>query len=455
MTASAKASEIPVTSVWMDHETTRLNPEWATSTPKDATSGGLGELLDRLTRFVAIPQATVMLDGTVPAQLGLSGPRPGLERRTGTPALKSAADRGWTIGDERAWMVARRTEQHQGKSFERVIYLGIVPWLDTTTFALLAPGDSLLTVWRMYEWAGMMGLPFFGEQLGLNGHNVLRDRCTLKSQPRWIPNNWEGIEPARKSTELPFAWKGPQPTTGWVHQFDATAQHLGAMNNVYVAGDMLHRERPSEPVRKNLCGYYRVIPPAWSMGRSLPHPIGRLGKDPTSPVWVTHVTLDFLMELAEDFGIIEPPEILECYVADNRMRVFRTFGEILAKALRRAATYDQDPEMHQAVKTVYKATVGLMARPGGRIYRPDWAHAVIAQARCDLFRKAYREGSRARYTPPRSDDVRIGSGRWPVEVETDSLWYASPTEVPVWPNTFLRGDGLTGGTFTVKKSREV
>jgi hypothetical protein len=40
-------------------------------------------------------------------------------------------------------------------------------------------------------------------------------------------------------------------------------------------------------------------------------------------------------------------------------------------------------------------------------------------------------------------------------VDADAVWYTSPTEEPDWPNTFLQGDGLTGGTFVVKDFQKV
>lgn len=442
---------VPPTAVWIDQKTTRINPEYATTTPPDATARGLGEFLNRVDDFVAWPAATVMLDGTVPRQLGFTGgpPAPG---QTGTEPLRRAREHGWEIREERVWMTAVRKEKNGHK--ERTIHIGIVPWLSPRTFELFAPHDPQLMQWRMYEWARMLGVPFHGEQLALAGHDVIRDRCTLKKNPKWLFPATDAIEPAHQTTELPYAWTGPQPTSGWVHQFDATAQHMAALGNVHVSGDLLQHRTPGDPVRRNPPGYYRVVPPPWLMPNYLPHPIGRLRDDTTSPIWVTHVTLDFLMELHEDYGIVDPPELLDSWTSDYRCRVFRKFGEILSRALRESATYKEDPVMHTAIKTVYKATVGLMARPGGRIYRPDWTHAVIAQARCDLWRKAWREGAKLQYRSTRSGDTLIGSGAWPVEFETDALWYASPTDQPNWPTTFMKGDGLTPGTFVVKKSRK-
>lgn len=442
---------VPVTAVWVDHEMTRVNPEYATSTPPDATSGGLGELLNRLDGFLAFPAATVMLDGTVPSQLGFSGPPPE-PGKVDSPPLASARAKGWEVREERVWMTFTRKDRRK----ERTIHVGVVPWLSPRTFALYAQGDPLLMQWRMYEWTRMLGVPFVGEQVGMSGHNVIRDRCVLKKEPRWfLPNRGIGIEPAGRATELPFNWRGPQPDFGTLFQFDATAQHMAAMNNVHVSGDFLQHRTPGEPVRQNLPGYYLVEPPYWGRSGCLPHPIGRLDGEPGEPKWVTHVTLDFLMELHEDHGIVDAPKLLDSWVSDYRCRVFRNFGAILSNALRESATYTEDPVMHTAMKTVYKATVGLMARAGGRIHRPDWTHAVVAQARCDLWRKAWREGSKARYRPPRSDDVLTGSGAWPVRMETDALWYHAPDDTPVWPATFLQGDGLTPGTFVVKKSQKV
>lgn len=446
----------PVTAVWIDQDITRVNPEFATSTPPEAVSGGLGELLDRLDKFVARPAATVLLGGSVPGQLGFRGSRPpALGEQTGTYALNSAAKHGWKITKEQPWMVARRTETIGKRTYERVINIGVSPWLDVKTFPLLAPGDPVLTLWRMYEWTRMLGIPYFGSQVGLAGMQIIADRCTLKRIPRWQPTNWEEIEPAHKATEHPFRWESPAPHNPgpWHHQFDVTVQYMSAMNNVYVAVDALRRTPVPELATKgNPVGYYRVIiPQAWNLGMQLPHPAGQVERG--VPVWVTHPTLDILAQCA-DQGIMEAPEILECWSSPTKARVFREFGETMALAIREASTYAEDPQMFKAVKQIYKSTVGLLERPGGRIYRPDWAHAIRAQARTELWRKMHREGMKHRYTPPRSDITLTGSGRWPVEVEADAVWYSSDTDQPNWPTTFLQGDGLTGGTFVVKKSRK-
>jgi hypothetical protein len=87
-----------------------------------------------------------------------------------------------------------------------------------------------------------------------------------------------------------------------------------------------------------------------------------------------------------------------------------------------------------------------MNRPGNSVYRPDWHHAVIAQARSNLWRKLWKVGTTA--------------DRWPIEIMVDNAWYESddpdperarPVGLPPC-NRLGQTDAL--GTFKVKGTRE-
>jgi hypothetical protein len=210
------------------------------------------------------------------------------------------------------------------------------------------------------------------------------------------------------------------------------------------------------PTLKNPAGYYLItVPKLWDLTGRLPHPAG--GKTLEDRAWVTAPTLNLLAECAETHSLMDLPEVHDRWVSHlppekgggvhPGTRVLRKFGDTVAAAVKgahaMALVNAEEAVMVRTVKDVYKWTRGMLERPGGRIHRPDWAHAITAQARVNLWRKIYTEG--------------MTSGRWPVRVDADACWYASdnPDPVAAAPETFKLGDGATGGTFTIKGTKEV
>jgi hypothetical protein len=291
---------------------------------------------------------------------------------------------------------------------------------------------------------------------------IIRDQCTLKTTPtspapRWQPQWEESCIPARQATEVADNWttdRAPDPGRPFAHMFDMTTQHLSAAGAVTVAVNALrHRTRPLPPEElstTNEPGYYRVtIPEARELAGYLPHPAGRYR--PGDTVWVAHPTLDLLVRCAQTYRIMALPDVLEAWTAPGT-RVFRAFAQRMSVALKEAgASYGElDQTMMPTLKQVYQSMTGLMETPGPggaprRIYRPDWSHAIKAQARVELWRKMHLEGT-------------TGSGRWPIEVTADGVWYTSATPDPDWPATFRRSDPggpPAPGAFVVKKTKEI
>lgn len=453
-------------SIYVDHETTFFSPEYGSSTPSAVLSTGLGLFLDRVSQIVAFPAGTVLLGGVAPQMLGFDGPKPvDFGARQGTPPLKAAADHGWRIASERAWMTATRKEKIRGRVTDRVIHLGIVPWLDHSTFPLWTDEGPQALLWRMFEWSRLLGVPYFGKEPGLSAMSIVRDECALRKEPRWQPVWDESCIPARQATEVADNWHAnrlPDPARPYAHMYDMTTQHNSAAESVTVALDALqHRStvKAADLGMSNLPGYYLVtIPEAWNLAGYLPHPAGRYR--PGDTVWVAHPTLDLMVRCAETYKVLAMPEVHQAWVAPGG-RVFREFSGRLSAALKEATlSYGPlDSCMVPALKQVYQSLTGLMettdsrGRPR-RIHRPDWAHAIKARARVLLWLKMYAEGSGATVT---RDGQRVtGSGRWPTQVTADGIWYSSTTEEPEWPETFLRSDGskVEPGRFVVKKLRK-
>jgi hypothetical protein len=456
---------------WINQDRTWFESTHGVATPLDVADGGLGALLNRLDPKLTSP-ATVLLAGDMPALLGFPATAPKPKKTTARKdatvpvPLQSARDAGWKISAPlRPWMIflrpllddaGRPVKNRDGQPVERVIHVGILPWLTEETFPLITKSPALL-VWRMWVWQQMLdGETYHGEIAGLGGVSLMRDHWRGRGRtPCWQPKNWDRVAPAHAATEIAYMWVSPtNGSKAFEHEYDVTSQYLSAAGMVELARDTLKFDGSPgyTPGRKNDPGYYQItIPPVWEMAGKIPHPAGHYR--PGDVVWVTAPTLDLLVECAEEHRIMALPAVHARWTADAGIRVLREWSETIMAAVKRSAGLTADPEFREGLKHLYTQALGLIQTEKSRVIRPDWAHAVTAYARALLWRKIYREGTT--------------SGRWPVEVKADQVWYASDdadaTSDASWPATFRRGWQVpgsvaaapTGGTFTHKHTRQI
>jgi len=455
--------------VLLTPDETWLNPRTCVDTPDDAVAAGLGGLLDRLDKIMVRPSGVVLLDRGMAVKLGFGKKAPKLGQRRDTAPLLSARDHGWKISEERPWMTAWREDDvdDRGRRVARVLHIGVMEWLDHARFPLQHT-DVPTMLRRMWFWHATLSEPYHGEGAGLVGIAMMRDqlpeRTRRENRPFWKPN-W--LEPRKcvpaltGGTELPDNWVSARPSgQRYEHQYDVVTQHLSAAGVVTLAsGALSWSGRPYTPVAQNRPGYYLVtIPAMWNYAGVLPHPAGRY--TPGDRVWVTHPTLDLLVYCAEELGIMDVPAVHETWTADGT-RVLRSWAATLAQAVKASHALKlanpDDAIVFDTVKAVYKMARGMLEVPQSRVYRPDWAHAIIAQARTNLWRKIWAEGAGGRPATKTSPAVRA-SGRWPVAVIADSVYYTSDDPNPrapgSWPATFRMGDSTTGGTFVDKGTKE-
>lgn len=439
--------------VYVGGEYTYLSEDGhAYSTPADALADGLGGLLDRISPLLRRPVGVLLLDAEICKPLGFTGTKPpGAGSRKKFPALDSAREHGWTINSVHRWLIARKVED----GADRIIHVGILPWLPRTVFPLRAP-DPRDTMRRMRVFAELLGEPYHGDQAGLVGIAMMRDQIVtpkMKSQnrPFWSPD-WTSCPPARAgNTELPDEWRAPdRPQMAYLHCYDLTTQHLAAAQAVKVSpGPLSFVGRSKVPDLSKDCpaGYYEItVPRMHAFERLIPHPVGQYA--PGAQCWVTHATMNVLFEAADEHGMIDYPEVHRAYLTSHPTggtRLLRDWAGTIVQAVKDAATLkgkpiDPDGAVLDAVKSVYKAGRGMLQVERSRVYRPDWAHAIVAQARANLWRKVVAQG--------RADD------RWPYRVQADQVWYesndADGESAAAWPSTFKRGDGATQGTFIHK-----
>lgn len=406
---------------------------WARSTEPTM----LPELLARTVKVADPAGVTLILaDGTHEAA-GLPQKLPRGDGKT-HPALEAARAAGWRVSGIDPWM----TFWQPGTPS---VHIGVRPWLRRGKGGNFELGDNetMVEQLRLYQFHKMVGTPYHGANSGLAGIDLLRDQYSGKA-PMWTPGNWDRVPPAGTVVEtVTDKWRTELPDHGlaYEHSYDARLQFLAAALNAklalgelrWVHGDQVPLDGPASV----LPGYYLVTVPSWSFRDRIPHPLGDR-REYGARVWVTGATLELALEVAERDQVMAAPEVHEAWVAVGGQVLKSWAGKI--RDAEHLARLSKDKVLHDAVKHVYKAALGLMNRRGqARVFRPDWNQTVVALARCNLWRKMWKEGN--------------SWGRWPVEIHADAVWYAGTTSNPDWPVSFKEGLGL--GQFRHEATRAV
>lgn len=343
-------------------------------------------------------EGVILLDAPVHASMGLPERQPrstsGLDR-----LLVDARAAGWNVGKPTPWMTFWATGRP-------TVHVGLMGWLSPGNHALHSDDHGAMT-YRMRRYHELTGTAFHGTP-GVSGTGLLRDHWQGRA-PRWL-GNYDRIDPAGADTEQRYVWESPHaPEHPYAHRYDANLQYLGAANVSEVALDELRHTGRRKFNGPGASGYWKIIVPPWNEKR-LPHPAnGVVGQQK----WVTTPTMELLWQLARD-GFTVMPDVLDSWTCDRTGRVFRHWATRLGDALRDVAeneklAADQDA-LTLAIKRTYRETIGLLYRPGGRIYRPDWHHTVIGMARCNLFRKLRKAAD---------------TGRFPESIKVDAVTYGS------------------------------
>lgn len=356
--------------------------------------------------FETTREGVILLDPQVHDRMGLPAKQPATARGLDMP-LVGARAAGWQVSKAAPWM----TFWANGRPS---VHVGLMGWLAPSNHALHSADPADMT-YRMRRYHELTGVAYHGTP-GVSGTAMLRDRYRGKA-PRWM-GTFEGIAPAGADTEQRYVWTSPEGIDGvefpYSHRYDANLQYLGAANVTEVALDELKRTGRRE-FSSAAAGYWKITVPPWNEKR-LPHPAnGVAGQEK----WVTTPTMELLWRLA-DAGMTVFPDVLDSWTCDRTARVFRGWASRLADALRDVAATeaiagDQDA-LTVALKRTYRETIGLLYRPGGRVYRPDWHHSIIGMARCNLFRKLHKASA---------------AGRWPESIKVDAVTYGSNKIDPI------------------------
>lgn len=237
-------------------------------------------------------------------------------------------------------------------------------------------------------------------------------------------------EPCPIAHNEPDGWRWIRPLTAreasrrYIHGYDKSAMYLAACSSVDLGtGAWMHDETGDRSASGTAPGYYRVVVD-WPDGRLpsaglLPSPCGGVGDHSGRPgVWMTAPTVRLAARLGAAIHVQEswtqPGRIRALEAWYHRIRDARaslmtiTGGDLVPARLALAA-----------VKQTYTGGIGRLGSsfarnaPGGEaspLYRPEWRHHIIAQARANLYYNLLAL---------EADDVSVFA------VDTDAIYVAS------------------------------
>jgi hypothetical protein len=260
------------------------------------------------------------------------------------------------------------------------------------------PWDAVarLTWWREHTLTDYHGTP------GLSALDALR-RSLARADGRGPAVRVDrpeiaGQAPVQAVSELVWRRRRAKERTGY--RWDMRAAYLAAASSAEL-GWGAPRQTGPDP-EQGAAGWYRIVCPegGYVVGGVPvidPDRIGR--RDRTA--WVAEPVVSFLREVGR------PVEVVDSWTSPTRGRLLRTWAEQWRDVLARVHTRHGGRPL---VKAAYVQAIGLLGRPGGLIYRPDWHDTIRAQARASMLRRIRRVADNT-------------GGVTPVSVNIDAVYY--------------------------------
>lgn len=353
-------------------------------------------------------------------------------------AIDAVRAAGWRATELRHW-----TSLWPGDRALSPVHMVVPSWVDQRVPAgatythgeLIVPEDLGTTTYRLARWAELTGGPFL-LKAGWSAIEWVRERKYPRGAPLWRGRYTGNLANAVRHGEKAFAWEAPAqvPPPAHVHRYDGYAAYLAAAQLAPVALEQLTRS--GKTFDKSRAGYWLCTVGPWQ--HPGPDPLAGNVPDEKGRYWLCTPTLGFLLERAEE-GACAAPTIHDSYTAPGSRKILRPWAEQLRDALAELARSPLDPDdaaLTRAVKASFREAIGLFAHQGTPVYRPDWHHSVLSQARASLLRRVWNIG--------------LAEGRWPLAIDTDALDYGSddPDCSSACPAGLRLGVGL--GMFRVK-----
>ena len=392
--------------------------------------------MERSNRFTMTPHSEVLLRLMALDRLDQLWLHPSWSAHYAPAFWDIARAKGWTV-QLRAQLPGWATCYYPGRYGAREVS---IPALDNRApWAEARSGLELLQALTLFE--NELGIPYrFGP--GSTGTALMRkvheggtSRKVELEPLREVP------PPAREGgTENPFAWTRQLEVAELDHRYlyawDKNAAFLGACSSLELGlGEAEHVDAPAFDHR--LPGYWECVTRPWLLD-NLPDPLRPVGtsRQGHPMIWLTTPTV----ALARELGVLE--SITSAWVWKRHSRVLSPFYEVMRTArsqlgdVARAGGPDAGAARVAlgAVKVCYSQGIGWLDQyatdaHGETLHRPDWRHAVVAQARANHFRKLAKVAS---------------FGHQPFAVMNDCDYYLSDVDdaEAARPAEYQLGDGL-------------
>lgn len=373
-------------------------------TPREKVRAGLVTFLDAVVRAVA-GVGVVLVDRWVAGQLGLpTDELPSGGAGQTWPAAQAAREAGWEVREIHRWSRFRKGGCD--------VVIGLYDLMDPDYYPLKQEWP-LDTAGALDAWQRLSGgMPYWGDPGdAVNALLTQLSACRMYGKPlvpAWRPKPVEAVAGQYARTFSRDGFERSMPGR-WLVGYDATRAYLSAMTVVPVAPLPLKAtgRRDFDPTQ---AGWWLVDLAPWTDER-LPAPWGYYDEeeDRHGMVWLTTPDLVLLDQLRAD-GRYAGFTIMDSYTARGDRKVLRPVAERLREMWDAAAGLD-NPQDKEAVRATiaagYKACHGKWRSAHGDIRRPDWAAALVATARTNLWR-------------------RVDKGWPPAYVDgIDTVWYAT------------------------------
>ncbi len=394
----------------------------------------------------------ILIDVTAAKLLGLpTGKLPsgdGAKRHAVAAQLREG---GFTVKEVHRWFHVKHDAY--GSAF-----VALAEFLDPDHFPLLAD-DPRATTAALREWHELGGHPWTGGA-GDAGNAILRTVRYRHRRHDATPEWWSWSGPAAdviESPYLPQQWHRADQTTDRAFGYDRVRAYLAAMTCTEVAAEKLTHTALTAFDKKQ-AGWWLCEFGPWELDALCPDPIGyapdESAEDGRRVRWVTSPTLALLDQLRREDPDFYAYRVLDSWTAPATP-IMKTYAEKL-RTMWDGAARIESPVVRElvrdGVKGAYRMGHGYMRSRQSSVQRPDWAAAITAQSRSNLWRRVWelgKAGGTFLGTWPMWIDV--DNVFYPTDIENESGWTVWPHERPDLDDVAKLGHWRTGGTREVSR----
>lgn len=376
----------------------------------------LPDLVMQIMRIVC-GRGVAVIDRTAAVLMGLpTGKLPEGAAGRGLPEAHQLRASGFTLKEIGRWFhVKHRDVPGPG------VWFGLEEFLDGDYFPLKGADPVAMTA-ALAKWDELTGHVWQGSA-GDAGNAILKAQ-THKHKGKQVGATWWSWEgPGDEPIELPYlpnTWRRRTDSPS-IFGYDRVRAYLSAMTCTPVAGEGL-RHTFLTRYDKQHAGWYLVQLGPWELESAMPDPAGYSTADGSRTCWLTHPTVALLSELAADgyyqFGI------LDSWTAPATP-IMTSYGKALRETWQQTRGIE-DPEVRAlvraGVKGAYRIGHGYWRSKQSRVQRPDWAAAVTAMSRANLWRRIWKLW----------ENGGNFQGPMPVYIDTDNVWYEGPISPDGW-----------------------